>query len=71
MFEDSDSGTKENQPSRPDPSVANHPACMISPPPSQMKNPVSATRGAAIRIAPTCNGTRYMPIAIAIGVTNR
>ena len=66
-----DSGTYANQPARPAPSSVSHPDCMTTPPASHTQNPLTAIRGHAMRAAPICRGTRYIPSASAIGVTNR
>ena len=64
-------GASEVQPSRPAPPEANQPCCMTSPPHSQVHMPARHSRGPDSRVAPICSGTRYIAIAIAIGVTNR
>ena len=51
--------------------MVSQPDCMTSPPESHIQKPASASRAPEIRSAPICNGTRYVAIAIAIGVTNR
>ncbi len=53
-----DSGVYANQPERPAPPAVSHPDCITSPPDSHVQNPASATRGAAIPLAPICRGTR-------------
>ena len=58
VFVEFDIGVYEDQPARPAPPAVSQLASITNPPASQVQNPASVSRGAQMRTAPICNGTR-------------